>query len=342
MKPLDGFMHGLNLGGWLSQCQPSKEHYDKFITEKDFEILSSWKIDHVRIPVDYNLVETKEGEYKEDGFKYIDNAITWCKKYNLHMILDLHKTYGFSFDQGEKETGFFENEKYQERFYKLWEEFAKRYAKNENMLCFELLNEVTDKSYSKTWNAIAKKCISRIRAIAPTIKILVGSYWNNSVEAVKDLDPPYDSNIVYNFHCYEPLLFTHQGAHWIPQMDTSFRTKLEIPFKVYDELNAKYINQNCAKLSTENPEGTVTPELFEKLFASAIQVAKDRNVSLYCGEFGVIDRTDPQEALKWYKMIFTTLKKYNIGHAAWSYKNMDFGWQDEWCSSILPELLENL
>lgn len=342
MEPLTGFMHGLNLGGWLSQCEPSKEHYDTFITEEDFKVLSSWKIDHVRVPVDYNLVETKDGDYKEDGFKYIDNAIAWCKKYNMNMVLDLHKTAGYSFDFQEKESGFFDNPKYQERFYKLWEEFSKRYGKYENMLCFELLNEVTDKSFSKTWNAIAKTCIGRIRAIAPTIKILVGSYWNNSVEAVKDLDPPYDKNIVYNFHCYEPLLFTHQGAHWIPQMDTSFRTNLEIPFKVYDELNAKYINQNCAKLGSENPDGTVTPELFEKLFDSALKTAQERDVSLYCGEFGVIDRTAPQEALKWYKMIFKTFDKYNIGHAAWSYKNMDFGWQDEWCDSIREDLLKIL
>ena len=85
------------------------------------------------------------------------------------------------------------------------------------MLCFELLNEVTEQSYSKAWNAIAKKCIERIRKIAPEIRILVGSYWNNHVAAVRDLDAPFDKNIVYNFHCYEPLIFTHQGAGWIPK-----------------------------------------------------------------------------------------------------------------------------
>lgn len=50
------------------------------------------------------------------------------------------------------------------------------------------------------------------RAIAPDTIILVGSYDNNSAPAVVDLTPPYDDRVVYNFHCYEPLKFTHQGG----------------------------------------------------------------------------------------------------------------------------------
>lgn len=342
MKPLTGYMHGVNLGGWLSQCVHTKEHYDTFILEDDIKKIASWKLDHVRIPVDYDLVETREGDYKEDGFAYIQTAIDWCKKYNLNMILDLHKTFGFSFDVDEKEVGFFDNPAYQERFYKLWEQFAKRFAANEDMLCFELLNEVTDQSFSAKWNAISDECIKHIRTIAPTIKILVGSYWNNSVSSVKDLNPPLDRNVVYNFHCYEPLIFTHQGAQWLPKMGKTFRTKLEIPLGQMDNLARENFPHDVAYFGTENPDAIISEESFEKHFASALKVAEERDVTLYCGEFGVIDYADPVEALKWYKLVCAVLDKHEIGRAAWSYKSMNFGLADPWFDTVRDDLLKIL
>ena len=105
-----GFYKGVNFGGWLSQCSYEKEHLDNFITEKDFATVSEWGLDHVRIPFDYNIIE-KDGEFIEDGFGYLDNAVQWCEKYGLNLVLDLHKTAGFSFDYyAENENGFFSEE----------------------------------------------------------------------------------------------------------------------------------------------------------------------------------------------------------------------------------------
>lgn len=341
MANMNGFIHGINIGGWLSQCVHTKEHYDSFIHEDDMKVIKSWGLDHVRLPVDYNLVQDKAGNFKEEGFSYIQNVIDWCKAAGLNMILDLHKTAGYSFDDGEKETGFFDNEKYQNQFYSLWTEFAKRYSKYEDMLCFELLNEVTSKDYCKTWNAIAKTCIENIRKISPSIKILVGSYWNNHVGAVRDLDMPYDSNIVYNFHCYEPLVFTHQGATWIPKMDPEFRMKLEAPYSDYDKFSKTYISIAGDTFDKYNPNETVTEKYFENLFEDAIAVAKERNVLLYCGEYGVIDRANPKDVLKWFKMINNVFEKNNIGHAIWSYKKMDFGMEDDWIASVRDDIMKS-
>ena len=108
MKKFDGFMHGVNLGGWFSQCDYSEDRLNNFIKEEDLKVISGWKMDHIRLPIDYNIVENKDGSVKEDGYARIDKVIEWCKKYNLNMILDLHKTAGFSFDKGHNESGFFE------------------------------------------------------------------------------------------------------------------------------------------------------------------------------------------------------------------------------------------
>ena len=324
MKDFSGYMHGVNLGGWLSQCDHTKERYDTFITEKDIETIKSWGMDHIRVPVDYDLVEDKEGNYKEDGFGYIEKAIDWAGKYGLNMVLDLHKTFGYSFDDGEKEAGFFDNEKYQERFYRLWEQFANRFGKYSDRLCFELLNEVTAKEYCERWNRILTECIKRIRVIAPDIKILTGGYYNNSIMALKDLCDPYDENIVYNFHCYEPLIFTHQGAGWIPTMDQSFRMPFELTYGEYSTYIKEQLGFESEEIDSFPKDQVMGEEYFELYFREAIRVAEERNVSLYCGEYGVIELADPEDAYKWYSLISACFNKYGIGRAAWSYKEMDF------------------
>lgn len=343
MKKWTGYEKGVDLGGWFSQCNYTKERYEGFITEEDFANLSTWGIDHVRIPVDYNLVETEEGQYLEEGFGYLQRAIDWCGKYGLNMILDLHKAVGYSFDENEGENGFFADEKLQERFYRLWEQFAQRFGGYGDRLAFELLNEVTDASYCETWNRIADTCIQRIRKIAPNIKILVGGYWNNSVSAVKDIKLSSYENIVLNFHCYEPFIFTHQAAHWVKGFPEHFKVGFPEKCEIYEEYIGKYfpdmLNPFCDM--TEGKE-TVDSEYFERLFAEAIQVAEERNVPLYCGEYGVIENADAESTLKWYQTIHPVFVRHGIGRAAWSYRQMDFGLIEEHLKDVLEEIKRNM
>ncbi len=340
MKTWKGYEHGINFGGWLSQCTHTTEHYDTFITAEDFRTVREWGLDHIRIPVDYELFETRDGVMMPERFRYLDFAIEECRKNGLNMILDLHRTPGFSFDPGHNEAGFFDNESYQDHFYKIWDEFARRYGRFSGFVAFELLNEVTDKAYCDTWNRVANTCIDRIRAIAPDVYILVGGYYNNSLEAVRDIAMPRDSRIIYNFHCYEPLLFTHQGATWIASMDPAYRCPFKMPYRQYAEDSVKQLGAIFASsFSAYDPEATPDETYFEKLFADALAVAEERDVPLYCGEYGVIDRVAPEEVLSWYRAFHTVMKRYSIGSAAWSYRAMDFGIADARLDGVRDELL---
>lgn len=329
MKTWKGYEKGINLGGWLSQCEHTTEHYDTFIVEADIAKISSWDIDHVRVPIDYNLLEDKDGNYQENGFAYIQKIIDWCEKYHLNMILDLHKTAGFSFDAGEQESGFFEEENYQERFYRLWENLSRRYRKYKDRLAFELLNEITEKEYMKAWLQISDTCIKRIRAICSDIDILVGGYWNNSVIAVPSLALPQDSHIIYNFHCYEPLIFTHQGAGWVEGMPANFRTGIH---RNYQELLAdtmQYLpNQTQCFDTVTDLTASFGADFFLNLFQEAVQVAEEREVRLYCGEFGVIDLASEEDTKFWYQCIRSAFAQYHIGHAAWNYKEKNYDMSD--------------
>ena len=311
-----GFKRGVNLGGWMSQCDYSRERLDGFITEKDIAVIAGWGLDHVRIPVDYNIFENEDGTYCDEGFDRLNQAIGWCRKYGLKAVIDLHKTAGFSFDQGEQEAGFFDSERYQERFWRLWEQLASRCAGDPEDVALELLNEVTDESYIGAWNRIAAECIRRVRQIAPDHLILVGSYHNNSAHAVPALDAPADDKVIYNFHCYEPVEFTHQGAYWVPFLDMEKRLTFD--------------------------QAQIPEDYFDRTFAPAIEAAQKHHTGLYCGEYGVIDIVRPEDTLKWFRQIHAAFEKYGISRCAWSYKQMDFGLSDPRMDGVREELLRYL
>jgi len=46
--------------------------------------------------------------------------------------------------------------------------------------------------------------------------LATGVQWSN-LDTLLELKPLKDHNIIYNFHFYEPHIFTHQGASWIPE-----------------------------------------------------------------------------------------------------------------------------
>lgn len=142
MKKWIGYQKGINLGGWLSQCVYEKEHYDTFIVEEDLKRIASWGLDHVRVPIDYEVLETEDGAMIEEGYQYLDACLQWCKKYRLNMIIDLHKTKGYSFN--ELDNTLFDQEDLKVRFLNLWVTIAKRYGKEEQCVAFELLNEVAN------------------------------------------------------------------------------------------------------------------------------------------------------------------------------------------------------
>ena len=78
MKCFEGFQKGVNLGGWISQfAKYDTEHFDHFISRDDIANIASLGFDHVRVPVDYNVLEDDEGNFIESGFAYLENCRIW-------------------------------------------------------------------------------------------------------------------------------------------------------------------------------------------------------------------------------------------------------------------------
>lgn len=330
---------GINLGGYLSQCCHEEGHYDTFTGKEDIKQIASWGFDHVRLPIDYEVLETEDGVIKEKGYERVKQVVDWCNEYKLSIVLDLHKAYGYDFNDAgnEEKNNLFVSEALQKRFIDLWKEMVQRFGRYENV-AFELLNEVVEKENAEAWNQLIKITVGEIRKITKTAPIIYGGIQWNSVKTLKLLEVPNDENIIFTFHFYEPLLFTHQKAHWVAAMDPNQT--------VYYPETMEYYQKESEKLGYQ---GEVVGDALSKLMGTefitemieeGIKAAKNAGVSLYCGEFGVIDQAPVEDTLRWFTDVITVFKKYDIGCAVWSYKKMDFGLIDEHYAPIRDSLIK--
>lgn len=330
---------GINLGGYLSQCVHTQEHYDSFIAEEDIRQIAEWGFDHVRLPIDYEVLEQEDGTCREDGYERVYRVVDWCMKYRLNIILDLHKAFGYDFnDAGSKEANnLFANVSLQDRFVALWENIAKHFWGYEHV-AFELLNEVVEEENADKWNALIKRAVTQIRRFAVSNPIIYGGIQWNSATTLKYLEKPEDDNIIFTFHFYEPLLFTHQKAHWVKSMDK--RKDVFYP----DDMENYRIESN--KLGTQGKTvaqakaKTIGKEFMEEVVAEAVLAAQNANVPLYCGEFGVIDLAPVEDTLRWFTTVNEVFGEHQIGFCVWSYRLMDFGLTEEHYDAIRERLLE--
>lgn len=336
MHRFEGFMKGVNLGGWISQFDVyDPAHFDSFITQEDIWKIAGLGFDHVRVPVDYTVLEDEEGTPRADGFRHLEDCRRWCEEAGLNMLIDLHECYGYSFDplKDIDRKRFFYDKDLQDRFLVLWREIAERFREHTAQVAFEPLNEVVLPEVADAWNDLAGRYILMMRQVMPDCRLVIGGVDYNSVLSVPLLSLPVTEGIIYNFHCYEPKIFTHQGAHWVGGMPADFRIgypkTLEEYRKAEEEIRAEIGGVVCEKGMHE-----IGVEFFEDIFAPAVRKAEADGVPLYCGEYGVIDLAANEDKLRWLKDIHTALSRCGIGRALWNYKEKDFGMEDERFASI--------
>lgn len=328
---MDGFRRGVNLGGWLSQFPANQEnHADAFIRESDIEQIAQWGFDHVRLPVDFQVIEHPQepGSVREEGYGHIDRCLEWCARRGLGVVLDLHEAPGFTFiNDLESETAhrntLFSSAETQDRFVALWERIVRRYANTDVAVVFELLNEVTLPT-NEPWNALAGRTLTALRDAAPQATFMVGGTDNNGVSGLDGLLVTADPGVLYTFHLYDPLLFTHQNAPWAVVPRTWGQSPAypgELP-----HLDA------FARAHPEWADGLVPlvgrhldRAYLEEVIAPALDFAAAHGKTLYCGEFGVADWVEPGSRRAWLADVIALFNEHRIGRAIWTYKALNFG-----------------
>ena len=323
---------GINLGGFLSQCVHTQAHYDSFIKRDDIKKIKDMGYDHIRLPIDYEVFETKEGDRIDDGYKRVHEVIGWTREEDIPIILDLHKAYGYDFNDAgdDAKNMLFSDEAVQERFIKLWKSIAKEYAGYDNV-ALELLNEVVEDKNADAWNKLIARSLSAIREIAPEIPVIYGGIRWNSADTIKLLEPVNDPNVIVTFHFYEPLVFTHQHAHWMPVMEKTGDVYYPDDMSRYRHNSEILGGQGETVLASSCDHMDI--DYLREMVKIAVDSAAGIGAShIYVGEYGVIDQAPAADMLRWMADTMQVFKENNIGCALWSYKQMDFGidlWDDE-------------
>lgn len=128
---------------------------DNWMTYDDVVELKKSGFNSIRVPLHYNLFTLsiqKEGmsgsdTWVQDGFERIDRLLEWCESEGLFVILDMHAAPGGQgrdakiSDYDESKPSLWESQKNIRKTVALWEELAKRYAQNEWIAGYDLLNE---------------------------------------------------------------------------------------------------------------------------------------------------------------------------------------------------------
>jgi endoglucanase len=194
----------------------------------------------------------------------------------------------------------------------------------------EVMNEPSAEK-PEDWNKVQSKLISAIRSGAPNHTIIASSNlrvavndWNN-IQALLDTEIVEDKNVVYNFHCYVPFVFTHQGATWGWRALQFIKS---IPYPSTPQAIAPLLSEirdSEAKSAVENygKEEWNKAKLL-KVLSPIAEWAKTNEVPVICNEFGAIPWITPRDSmLRYLKDIRQVFEIYGIGWGHWFGLNMD-------------------
>ena len=312
--------HGINLSHWFSQVfDPkgyTKEHFDTYDTAQDIALIKTMGFDHVRFTLNCDPM-FRRGQADRIPSEYlamVDAAIKLILDHNLNVIIDIHPESDFKQKLASDDS-------FVEQFEDYWRALAKHYSSlDPEKVFFEILNEPEFKDRYR-WMGVQARLARAIREGAPNHTIIAaGANWSSSNELLA-LEPLHDANVIYNFHFYDPHIFTHQGATWstnfqhyltnLPYPSTPqnvFVTRSQIPDPMNQQLVARY---GLDRWDSDRIEAEI---------AEAAAWGKRWNVPLTCNEFGVYRGTsNPPDRAAWIHDVRTALEKYNIGWTMWDY-----------------------
>ena len=136
------------------------------------------------------------------------------------------------------------------------------------------------------------------------------------------MEPVRDENVIYTFHEYNPMWFSHQGASWGTQGWVFLRG---VPYPS----NPQNIQAVLAQEPDERTRLWVQRYGLERWDASRLgaevaamaEWAQRRGVPLYCGEFGVYKPfANPGMRATWISDVRTALESKHIGWAMWDWQ----------------------
>ncbi|MCA0360268.1 MAG: glycoside hydrolase family 5 protein [Armatimonadetes bacterium] len=311
---------GINLSHWYAQTMEDygDKHLTTYFQESDRQLIKKIGFKHVRYtlnPAALNGSNAPSDAIRPERLKMFGDQVDAFVKAGIAVIVDIHP------DDSFKEA-LRDDPRMVAAFEGFWSKLATEMAKRDpNKVFLEVLNEPAVMKGDK-WRGIESRLVGAIRKAAPKHTIIVnpGGEWS-SIDRLVEGEPYADKNLIYTFHCYDPFVFTHQGAEW--GWDKS-RFMKQVPYPSSPEAVEPLlgtIQDQDAMWAVKNYGGENWD--FAKMKAR-LKLAADwgakHKVPVYCGEFGAYATFSPRESrLTWIRDTTRAMRELGIGWAMWDY-----------------------
>lgn len=313
------FKKGLNVAGWLANARRQP------MFARDFLQIKQAGFDHVRLPVtpEFFGITLEPGSLEKAKLSEVDKGIEMLIAHDLPVMLDIHPGKAF---MNKLET----SEEAEKEFIRMWVELSKRYKKiPSDKLVFELLNEPQYYHREARYNSLVARTVAAIREIDTDRTLVIGGPNGSSIDGMKKLDVLADPNIIYAFHYYLPYIITHQGVHmgFEGKMVRFFRN---LPYPAgkatrsaeYYAPDAPSPDQAQQELD-EYKKAHWNFTTIRQHISAASAWAKEKNVRIICGEFGVLrNHIDAQSRYNWIGDTRKALEEFGIGWQYWEYTDL--------------------
>ena len=307
-KPIPApFTKGVNFTNWL-EYRPACEIKADYFVRQDFVNARKLGCDVIRLPIHFEKL-CREA----DGFKIpdkilniLDNAVRWSEEQGMYLILDFHNDCA-----ADTRTP----DDVDKILIPVWEELAARYKDHSDCVVYEIMNEPHGIAI-ELWNKIILEVFERIRAIDKKHWIIVGGADWNSTAAMKALSDFNDGKVIYNFHYYDPFLFTHQGASW-----THISRVRDIPFP-YDKERMPPLPDDPTEEEIwqfDNYAVAGRLETVMNYFDQYADFSAQRGAPVFCGEFGCFKSVPNDARVGWYRIVAGLLAERGIARTSWDY-----------------------
>ena len=195
---------------WSNTPEPEPHH-----TEEDYVRVRNMGMNSIRFYMNYSYFEDDANPYayRQSGWDWLDQNIAWAKKHGIYLVLNMHVPQGGYQSQGEGDA-LWENVENQNRLIALWQEIAARYADEVQIVGFGPVNEPVPTESMQQWSDLAQLLIDGIRTVNKNHLIFIESaiYVKDNFVLDENFNFPSVSgeNLIYEFHGYDPYLYTHQ------------------------------------------------------------------------------------------------------------------------------------
>jgi endoglucanase len=332
MARADVLARGVNLANWF--WYPDRSNPNPY-GKKDFALMRQMGVTYVRIPIDFSVLysDTTPNRLNRKALTRLNRAIAQIQSQKLGVVVDLHSTPLIDGSQNNYSASL-ENPQFRRMFTAFWRSLAAHLHKttNPDLTFIQPMNEPVFRDNPKAWEPIQQELFRAIREAAPRHTLIaVSASWQN-ISTLVQLQPLPDANVVYDFHFYEPFIFTHQGASWIGD---GFESRLRnVPYPA----NPNNVQSLAQQVSDPTARAAILDygqqqwdiQKLRSRIGEAAQWARQNGVTLICTEFGVfaanssvLDRTS------WMRDTRTVLEEFGIGWASWGYVDSNFGFA-EW------------